>query len=118
MNIMADECVDRQIVEILREEGHDVLYIAEIDPSISDDIVFERANQQNALLLTADKDFGELVFRQNKILNGVLFFRLAGLSQLAKAKIISSVVQEHSDKLYQSFTVVSPGIVRIREGIR
>jgi predicted nuclease of predicted toxin-antitoxin system len=64
MNLLADEGVDRQIVERLRQEGYSVLYIAEMDPGISDDLVLDKANQVEALLLTADKDFGELVFRQ------------------------------------------------------
>lgn len=36
MNLLADESVDRQIVERLRQDGHQVLYIAEVEPSISD----------------------------------------------------------------------------------
>ncbi len=58
MNLLVDESVDKQIVELLRQEGHDVLYVAEIDPSISDDIVLSKANERSALLVTADKDFG------------------------------------------------------------
>lgn len=69
MNLMTDECIDQQIVDHLRGEGHEVLYVAEINPSISDEIILERANEKNALLLTADKDFGELVFRQKPYIN-------------------------------------------------
>ena len=115
MNLIADECVDRQIVDHLREEGHEVLYVAETAPSIADTTVLERANQKNALLVTADKDFGELVFRQKQISAGVLLIRLAGLPQVEKAKIVSSVIRNHADELYQSFTVISPGTVRIRK---
>ena len=63
MNLLADEGVDRQIVALLRQAGHDVLYIAELEPGIADQTVFDKANRLNALLITADKDFGELVFR-------------------------------------------------------
>ncbi len=115
MHVVADECIDRQIVERLRGENHDVLYMAEMGSSIPDEIILERANQENALLLTADKDFGELIFRQNRILGGVLLIRLPGYSQVEKAKIVSSVIDDHSNKLFQSFTVVSPGMVRIRK---
>ena len=66
MNLLADESIDRQIVERLRQDEHDVLYIAEVEPSISDNIVFDRANEKFALLLTGDKDFGEIVFRDNR----------------------------------------------------
>ena len=62
MNLLADENVDRQIVEQLRLDGHDVLYIAEFEPSISDNIVFDRANERSALLLTEDKDFHEVEY--------------------------------------------------------
>lgn len=44
MNLFADESVDKQIVERSRQEGHDVLYVAEIEPSLSDDMVLSRAN--------------------------------------------------------------------------
>ncbi len=115
MDILADECVDRQIVIRLRDEGHEVIYIAELGPSASDDIVLEKANEKHALLLTADKDFGELVFRLGKINAGVLFFRLAGLSQEDKAEMISSAIRDHSDEIRNAFTVVTPGIVRIRK---
>ena len=67
MNFLADESVDRPIVDSLRQRGHDVLYVAEMEPGISDDAVLDLANQEGALLLTADKDFGELVFRQRRI---------------------------------------------------
>ena len=58
MNLFADESVDQEIVEVLRNDGHMVLYVAEMDPGIPDDAVLTRANKTNALLLTADKDYG------------------------------------------------------------
>ena len=67
MNFLADESVDQPIVERLRHDGHGVLAVVEMEPSISDETVLKRANQQLSLLLTADKDFGELVFRQRRI---------------------------------------------------
>lgn len=52
MNLLADEGVDRQIVEKLRRDGHTVIYIAEIDPGIADDLILSQANDSDALLLT------------------------------------------------------------------
>ena len=60
MNLLADESVEREIVERLRAEGHDVVYIAELAPSITDDEVLDEANARSALLVTGDKDFGEV----------------------------------------------------------
>jgi predicted nuclease of predicted toxin-antitoxin system len=56
MNIVADEGVDRQIVERLRQSEHAVVYVAELAPSIPDEAVLQLATNQGALLLTADKD--------------------------------------------------------------
>ena len=115
MNLLADEGVDRQIVALLRQSGYDVLYVAELEPGIDDNTVFEKANRINALLITADKDFGEMVFRQGMVRAGVVLLRLAGLSPSTKASIVSRVVQERGDELLRSFSVISPGVVRIRK---
>ena len=61
MTFVADESVDRQIVEAVRGLGYDVLSIAESAAGVD---VLSRANDAQSVLLTADKDFGELVFRQ------------------------------------------------------
>lgn len=115
MKFLADEGVDRQIVERLRENGLSVLYVAEIEPGISDDEVLNQANRETALLLTTDKDFGELVFRQGRVIQGVILIRLAGLSPTHKSEIVSSVIREHAGELPQAFTVITPGAVRIRQ---
>jgi predicted nuclease of predicted toxin-antitoxin system len=114
VNLLADEGVDRPIVERLRQDGHDVLYIAEMDPGISDEVVLAEANEQGALLVTADKDFGELVFRQRRVSNGVVLLRLAGISLERRSEIVSAVLREHAAVLVQAFSVISPGTVRIR----
>ncbi len=59
MNLVADEGVDRPVVERLRQDGHDVVYVAGLSPSVPDDEVLQPANARSAVLLTADKDFGE-----------------------------------------------------------
>lgn len=86
MNLVADESVGKSIVDELRQNGYNVLYIAEFDPSIDDETVLDQANQNFALLLTEDKDFGELVFRQGKIHMGVVLVRLAGYLPKQKQK--------------------------------
>jgi hypothetical protein len=56
VKIVADESVDRQIVAQLRVSGHEVAYVAELDPGIPDEMVLSRSREANALLITADKD--------------------------------------------------------------
>ncbi|MFV9503522.1 MAG: DUF5615 family PIN-like protein [Oscillochloridaceae bacterium umkhey_bin13] len=57
MNILADEGVDKQIVDRLRKDGHTVFYIAEETPGMADDTILELANQQSAILAT--RDYGD-----------------------------------------------------------
>lgn len=114
MRFVADESVDHSIVVRLREDGHDVIAVAELTPSIADDDVFAQANQYGGLLLTSDKDFGEIVFRQKRVTTGVALIRLPGLSPDTKAGIVSQAISEHQAEIPFSFTVISPGMVRIR----
>lgn len=115
MNFLADEGVDKQVVEQLRKDGHQVQYIAEMDPGISDNQVLEIAHRESAILLTADKDFGELFYRQRRLAPGVILLRLEGLSQANKARIVASAVHEHISELLRAFTVITPGGIRIRQ---
>lgn len=89
MNCVADENVDSLIVRQLRTAGHDVWYVAEQAPGIDDDEVLRCSSFRDALLLTGDRDFGDLVFRQGKASAGVLRLRLAGIGAEEKAQLVS-----------------------------
>jgi len=114
VNFLADESVDRQIVDRLRQDDHLVRYVAEMGPGISDDAVLDLANREVAMLLTADKDFGELVFRQHRLVSGVVLIRLAGLSPTRKAEVVASAIKQHTAELQHAFTVITSGAIRIR----
>ena len=114
MRFVADECLDRAIVEALRAGGHEVLYVAESSHGLSDVEVLALANRERALLVTDDKGFGELVFRQGLSHSGVMLLRLAGLAPHAKAMIVCTVVTDHEAELGHSFTLVTPRTVRVR----
>jgi predicted nuclease of predicted toxin-antitoxin system len=114
MKILADESVENKVVSRLRRDGHDVIYVTEQSPGILDEGVLSLARDENTLLLTADKDFGELIFRQQYVKRGIVLYRLAGLSSQEKAEIISLTIVEHGDELLKSFSVITEKAVRIR----
>jgi predicted nuclease of predicted toxin-antitoxin system len=87
MNFVADEGVEAPIVRRLRTDGHEVIYLAEDTRGIADEQILSKTNQGRALLITTDKDFGELVFRQQRVHAGVVLIRLAGLSNYLKSQI-------------------------------
>lgn len=83
--------------------------------SVSDAVVFHRANEKSALLVTGDKDFGEIVFRDNRLSSGgVVLLRLAGLSAERKAETISDAFQKYEAELSSHFSVVAPGKIGVR----
>ena len=114
MKLVADESVDFPIIAALRTAGHDVLAVVELAPGIDDEAVLELANQQRALLLTADKDFGELVHRLRRVHWGVVLVRLAGLKPQEKAVLVERVFHLRISELVGAFTVISRRTVRIR----
>lgn len=114
MRFVADEGVEARIVERLRFEGHDVNYVAEFAPGITDDEVLDLASTGRRVLVTVDKDFGELVFRLHRAAAGVLLVRLAGLSSDDKAELVAGAIRDHGGQMHGAFTVISPGAIRIR----
>ena len=115
MNFVADEGVDGLIVEKLREDGHNVLYVAEQKSGASDEVILTMANREDRILITRDKDFGELVYHKRQVHSGILLNRLYELDSVAKAKIVSGVVKEHGVRLQGFFTVIQPGRVRMKK---
>jgi len=111
---LADESVERQIVDALRRAGHDVDYIAELVPGVPDPDVLERANRELSVLITGDKDFGELVYRRRQQSSGVVLLRLSGLTQQRKVAIAVQVFADPAADFAGAFAVVTETGVRIR----
>lgn len=112
MKLVANEGVDSAVVSV-RASRYEVLYIAEAAPGLKDGEVLELANSRNALLLTADKDFGELVFRLGQVHSGVVLLRLMGLASDRQAGIVSRF-EQHNAKMRGAFRVIAPKTVRVR----
>ncbi len=114
MNFIADENIDIEIIEILRKAGYTILSISEDFPGISDEEVLEITNNHRAILITGDKDFGELVFRRGKVTNGVVLTRVFGITQEAKARMILDVFINYANEFMGNFTVIGKNKTRIK----
>lgn len=111
--IIADESVDFRIVIALREAGLTVYSVAEELPSLSDTSVLSIACDKQGLLITEDKDFGELVFRLQLPHRGILLIRI----QEAKYKVnsVTTAIQEHYEEMINRFSVINDNKLRIKE---
>lgn len=115
MKIVADESVDFMIVKTLRQNNVDVLSIQQSYQGIDDEVVLEIAVKNQTLLLTEDKDFGELVFRLKREHFGVLLVRLDGYLSQDKAAIVTQSVLENYDEMCLAFSVIDKTQTRIRK---
>lgn len=113
--IVADESVDYSIVTELRDKGYNVYAIVEQAPAISDKEVLFVAFQNNAFLITEDKDFGELVYRFQLQHKGVLLVRMITSTLKEKAISVSNTVIKYGDELLNSFTVLDEKKIRTRK---
>ena len=114
MKLLADENIEREFIDALRRENFEVLSIREINAGIDDEKVLQTAEEENAVLLTNDKDFGELVFRRKLVSRGVLLLRLSDLPLAEKIEITVKAIRENETKLENAFTVISENSIRIR----
>lgn len=114
MKLLADEGIDKPIVDLLRFSGFDVHYILETDPGSDDEMVLSIANEESRLLLTQDKDFGELVYRMQRVHQGIVLIRLGATPAHEKARLVNYVLLEYGEKLINAFTVIQTNAVRIR----
>ena len=115
MKFVADEGVDATLVSLLRSDNHDVTYFAEAETSTSDAIILELANSQGRILITRDKDFGELVYRMKMIHSGIILARLEDLKSSTRSQIVFDFITNHETELTGSFIVVQSGTARIRK---
>lgn len=114
MRFLADEGVDISIVRKLRALGFDVFYVIEEVRSLDDDELLQIAYSENRILITRDKDFGELVYRLNKLHTGIILIRLEGYLTYERSEITCNAIVEHQEELKGAFTVIQPNAVRIR----
>jgi len=114
---LADENVDLPIIARLRELGYAVQSIAEDCPGVDDTWVLQCAFAREAVLLTEDKDFGELVFRRRLMNSGIVLYRLPGLSAAAKVERIVQAFSSHSELFPRRFTVISRDQIRVRPNL-
>ena len=115
MKLLADESVDGPIVTRLRNDGHEVSSIADDSSGMKDVGVLARAHAEGVVLITADKDFGELVYRQRLPHAGVLLLRLAGADEATKCELVSRTITDHGTVLPCAFSVLSVDDLRIRK---
>jgi predicted nuclease of predicted toxin-antitoxin system len=112
--LLANENFPLDAVEALRNDGHDVAWIRADTPGITDVEVLARARNENRILITFDKDFGELAFHAKLPADcGIILFRITLASPSHVARFVVTAINSRAD-WQGSFAVVEDARVRIR----
>ncbi|OUL25161.1 DUF5615 family PIN-like protein [Nostoc sp. 106C] len=114
MRFLANENFPRDAVEALRQQGHDVVWIRTDAPGIADPEVLNRAQTDDRILLTFDKDFGELAFRsQLPATSGIILFRIKAPSGAVVAQKVATAIASRNDWAGH-FSVIEDDRIRMR----
>ncbi len=98
MRLLENENFPLDAVEALRADGHDVMWIREEGRGSSDEQILARAQREKRILITFDKDFGELAFRSKlPAASGVILFRVSAPSSQHITQAATQVIASRSD---------------------
>ncbi len=114
MKFLADENVEPAIVAALHALGHDVLTIGASLRSKSDKAVLESARRAKRIVVTNDKDFAELAFRDAVASVGIVLIRLPRWSSARKARRVAEAISQIGSRVHGSLVVIEEVAVRYR----
>ena len=102
MRFMLDQNIERRFASSLRDAGHDV-HVAGVDepPGLPDAELLNRAYEQARILVTKDRDFGELAIRHRQPHAGVIYLRVRAVDFATKWERFVTVLQTHVDEIGQ-----------------
>jgi len=106
MKFLVDECVGSSVAQWLKQNDYDVAYVGEDLAGITDAEVLKKALEEPRVLITSDKDFGELIFRKKESHFGLILLRLVDEHLQNKIKILTWVL-EHYASQYALFVEAS-----------
>lgn len=113
IKFIADVNIEKPIVDFLSKQGYDIKWIPEFDCKIADESLLEFANKEKRILITNDKDFGDLVFLQRRVCTGIILFRVKGQQTKEKVKLIRKLLMSHQEKILKHFIVITRDKIRI-----
>ena len=115
IKFLIDVGVGKRIEEFLATKGFDIIAVRDINPSMSDREVLKLAVAEKRMIITMDKDFGELVYKSNLNHNGILVLRIEDANIADKIKILSDIITNYIDEINNSFCIYYRGKLRIRK---
>jgi predicted nuclease of predicted toxin-antitoxin system len=101
------------IAQRLKDIGYDALSVYEQMCGADDITILKKAFAEKRVLVTTDKDFGEMVFKQREKHYGIILLRLSDNRLSKKIKIIQKILEHHSYEIEENFMVATEKAIRI-----
>ncbi len=114
LKFLVDVGVGKIVEEWLKDNGYDVKSIRDINPRMEDREILKIAVDEDRMIITMDKDFGELVYKSGLLHSGVLILRLEDARANEKVSIVKEIVHKYGVKMQHRFCVFQNGRLRIR----
>lgn len=114
LKFLVDVGVGKKVESWLIENGYDVSAFRDIDPKAKDVDILKIASSESRIVITMDKDFGELICYSGKAHAGALILRLAEARADEKIEVLKNILRDHSDQIENSLCVYQDGRLRIR----
>jgi predicted nuclease of predicted toxin-antitoxin system len=112
VQFLVDENAGVVLANWLRTQEHEVFSVYEEARGIDDDEIIQKAFDENRIIITSDKDFGEKVYREQKPHRGVILLRLENERSINKIDVLRRLLDEYSEQLVDNFIVVTERQVR------
>lgn len=112
MRFLVDECTGPAVAQWLREQHHDVFSVYEQARGMDDNEIVQKAFEENRVLITNDKDFGEKIYREQWSHRGIVLLRLDDERAVVKIDVLRRLLEWHAQRLADHFVVVTETRVR------
>ena len=113
MRFLVDECTGPSVARWLDAQQHDVFSVYAEARGMDDDEVIQRAVEDDRIIVTNDKDFGEKIYQDQKQHKGVVLLRLEDERFAVKIAVLGQLLENYADQLENQFIVASEKSVRI-----
>lgn len=114
MQFLADENIEYPVIRILRSNGVEILAIRDLMKGATDSEILEFAFKEKLILITSDKDFGELTFRLKKPTHGIILLREPAAGIEEKAEILNVAIKKLDKDAFNKFIVIDRLKIRFR----
>ena len=112
MRFLVDECTGVRVADWLKNEGYQVFSVYEQARGITDDLIIHKAFNEDWILVTNDKDFGEKVYRDKLPHRGIVLLRLQDERSSNKIDVLKRLLSTYLQRIPNSFVVVTEIQVR------